>query len=80
MLNRAMKQARVTAMSALPHLLCVGLHVRAHETHDAGPVALVEAIAQEAFSTTANAAARELTLYLQGAIAQGIATGPAPSC
>lgn len=35
--------------------------------------------AQEAFSTNANAAARELTLYLQGAIAQGIATVPAPS-
>jgi len=35
--------------------------------------------AQEAFSTNANAAARELTLYLQGAIALGIATVPAPS-
>ena len=35
--------------------------------------------AQEAFSTNANAAARELTVFLQGAIAQGIATVPAPS-
>lgn len=35
--------------------------------------------AQEAFSTNANATARELTLYLQGAIALGIATVPAPS-
>ena len=35
--------------------------------------------AQEAFSTNANAVARELTLYLQGAIAQGIGTVPAPS-
>jgi hypothetical protein len=35
--------------------------------------------AQEAFSTNANATARELTRYLQGAIALGIATVPAPS-
>jgi hypothetical protein len=35
--------------------------------------------AQEAFSTNANATARELTVFLQGAIAQGIATVPAPS-
>lgn len=35
--------------------------------------------AQEAFSTNANATARELTLYLQGAIALGIATVPVPS-
>jgi hypothetical protein len=35
--------------------------------------------AQQAFSTNANATARELTLYLQGAIALGIATVPAPS-
>ncbi len=35
--------------------------------------------AQEAFSTNANATARELTLFLQGAIALGIATVPAPS-
>jgi len=35
--------------------------------------------AQEAFSTNANATARELTRYLQGAIALGIATIPAPS-
>jgi hypothetical protein len=35
--------------------------------------------AQEAFSTNANATARELTLFLQGAIALGVATVPAPS-
>jgi hypothetical protein len=35
--------------------------------------------AQEAFSTNANATARELTLYLQSAIALGIATVPVPS-
>jgi len=35
--------------------------------------------AQEAFSTNANATARELTLFLQGAITLGIATVPAPS-
>lgn len=35
--------------------------------------------AQEAFSTNANATAQELTLFLQGAIALGIATVPAPS-
>ncbi|MCJ7628006.1 MAG: hypothetical protein MUO50_06405 [Longimicrobiales bacterium] len=35
--------------------------------------------AQEAFSTNANATARELTLFLQGAITAGIATVPAPS-
>lgn len=35
--------------------------------------------AQEAFSTNANATARELTSYLQGAIVLGIATVPAPS-
>jgi hypothetical protein len=35
--------------------------------------------AQEAFSTNANATARELTLFLQGAIALGVATAPAPS-
>ncbi len=35
--------------------------------------------AQEAFSTNANATARDLTLYLQSAIALGIATVPAPS-
>lgn len=35
--------------------------------------------AQEAFSTNANATARELTLFLQGAVALGIATVPAPS-
>ncbi|NJD10139.1 MAG: hypothetical protein FIB01_06740 [Gemmatimonadetes bacterium] len=35
--------------------------------------------AQEAFSTNANATARELTVFLQAAIAQGIATVPAPS-
>ena len=35
--------------------------------------------AQEAFSTNANATAQELTLYLQGAIALGIGTVPAPS-
>jgi hypothetical protein len=35
--------------------------------------------AEEAFSTNANATARELTQYLQGAIVLGIATVPAPS-
>jgi hypothetical protein len=35
--------------------------------------------AQEAFSTNANATARELTLFLQGAIALGVATAPVPS-
>lgn len=35
--------------------------------------------AQVAFSTNANATARDLTLYLQGAIALGIATVPTPS-
>jgi hypothetical protein len=35
--------------------------------------------AQEAFSTNANATAQELTLFLQSAIALGIATVPAPS-
>jgi hypothetical protein len=35
--------------------------------------------AQQAFSTNANATARELTAYLQGAIALGIATIPIPS-
>jgi hypothetical protein len=35
--------------------------------------------AQEAFSTNANATAQELTIYLQGAIASGIETVPAPS-
>jgi len=35
--------------------------------------------AQEAFSTNANATAQELTVFLQGAIALGIATVPAPS-
>lgn len=35
--------------------------------------------AQEAFSTNANATAMELTRYLQGAIALGIATVPVPS-
>jgi hypothetical protein len=35
--------------------------------------------AQEAFSTNANATARELSLFLQGAITLGIATVPAPS-
>jgi len=35
--------------------------------------------AQEAFSTNANATARDLTEYLQGAIALGIATVPVPS-
>lgn len=35
--------------------------------------------AQEAFSTNANATARSLTLYLQSAIALGIATVPVPS-
>lgn len=35
--------------------------------------------AQEAFSTNANATARDLTLYLQSAIALGIATVPVPS-
>jgi hypothetical protein len=35
--------------------------------------------AQQAFSTNANATARELTLFLQGAITLGIATVPAPS-
>jgi hypothetical protein len=35
--------------------------------------------AQEAFSTNANATARDLTLFLQGAITLGIATVPVPS-
>jgi hypothetical protein len=35
--------------------------------------------AQQAFSSNANATARELTRYLQGAIALGIATTPVPS-
>jgi hypothetical protein len=35
--------------------------------------------AQQAFSTNANATALELTVFLQGAIASGIATIPAPS-
>jgi hypothetical protein len=35
--------------------------------------------AQQAFSTNADATARELTHYLQGAIARGLATVPAPS-
>ncbi len=35
--------------------------------------------AQEAFSTNANATAQEVTLFLQSAIALGIATVPAPS-
>ena len=35
--------------------------------------------AQEAFSTNANATARELTVFLQGSIALGVATAPAPS-
>jgi len=39
----------------------------------------VSDFAQNAFSTNANATARDLTLFLQGVIALGIATAPAPS-
>lgn len=39
----------------------------------------VDDFAQKAFSTEANATAGELTLFLEGAIALGIATVPAPS-